>query len=104
MLTKEKSKETLMNIHKTALVHPDAVIGEDVEIGPFSIIGGEVKIGKNTRIGAHVVIEGISEIGENCRIFTGAIIGNFPQDLKYKGGKNESCDRQQQCYPRICND
>ena len=78
-----------MNIHKTALVHPDAVIGEDVEIGPYTIIGGEVKIGKNTRIGAHVVIEGISEIGENCQIFTGAIIGNFPQDLKYKGEKTK---------------
>ena len=72
-------------IHKTALVHPDAISGEDVEIGPFTIISGNVKIGKGTRIGARVMIEGDTTIGENCRVFTGAIIGNMPQDLKYKG-------------------
>ena len=76
-------------IHKTALVHPDAIIEEDIEIGPYSIIGGEVKIGKNTKIWSHVIIEGDTAIGENCQILTGAIIGNAPQDLKYKGEKTK---------------
>ena len=76
-----------MNIHKTALVHPDAVIGEDVDVGPYSIIGPDVKIGKRTKIGARVVIEGDTQIGQNCQIWTGAIIGNLPQDLKFKREK-----------------
>ncbi len=74
-----------MNIHKTALVHPDAKIAEDVEIGPFAIIDKKVTIGKGSVIGPRVIIDGITEIGENCKIYTGAIIGNPPQFLKYKG-------------------
>ncbi|MEQ8214547.1 MAG: acyl-[acyl-carrier-protein]--UDP-N-acetylglucosamine O-acyltransferase, partial [Smithellaceae bacterium] len=35
-----------MNIHSTAIVAPDAELGEGVEIGPYSIIGKEVKIGR----------------------------------------------------------
>ena len=73
-----------MNIHKTALVHPDAVIEEDVDIGPYTIIGPDVKIGKGAEIGARVIIEGDTQIGQNCQIWTGAIIGNLPQDLKFK--------------------
>ncbi len=72
-------------IHKTALINPDAIIAEDVEIGPFTIIGGSVSIGKGTKIGARVIVEGDAQIGENCQVFTGAIIGNMPQDLKYGG-------------------
>ncbi len=78
-----------MKIHKTALVHPDALIEEDVEIGPYTIIGEGVKIGKKTRIGANVIIEGDTEIGEECAIYTGTVIGSIPQDLKYKGEKTK---------------
>ncbi|MFC1485327.1 acyl-ACP--UDP-N-acetylglucosamine O-acyltransferase [bacterium] len=74
-----------MGIHKTALIHPDAVLGVDVQVGPNTIIGPNVKIGANTIIGPNVVIEGTVEIGGKCQIYTGAIIGNPPQDLKYKG-------------------
>lgn len=78
-----------MKIHKTALVHPDAVIGENVEVGPFSIIGRDVKIGNGTKIEANVLIDGDTEIGEECHIFTGAIIGTPPQDLKYRGERTK---------------
>ncbi len=75
-------------IHETAIVHPGAIIGSDVKIGPFSIIGEHVEIGEGTEIGAHVVIEGWTTIGKNNKIYTGAIVGNDPQDLKYKGEKS----------------
>lgn len=78
-----------MKIHKTALVHPDAVIEENVEVGPFSVIGKDVKIGKGTKIEAHVLLDGDTEIGEDCHIFSGAIIGTQPQDLKYRGEKTK---------------
>ena len=45
-----KEKEHGMKIHKSAIVHPDAVLGEEVEIGPFSIIGANVTIGEGTSI------------------------------------------------------
>ena len=72
-------------IHPTAVVHPRAELPSEIEIGPYSIIGENVRIGKNTKIDAHVVIKGPSSIGENCRIFPFASIGTIPQDLKFEG-------------------
>lgn len=73
-------------IHPTAIVHPDAVLGEGVEIGPFAIIEGTVKIGDRTKIGPRVSIEGYTTIGTDNEIFTGAVIGSITQDKKYDGG------------------
>lgn len=72
-------------IHPTAIVHPDAHIGSNVEIGPYSIIDEHVEVGDGCRIGAHVVVESRTTIGKNNRISTGACIGNEPQHLKYDG-------------------
>lgn len=74
-------------IHPTAIVDPDAIIGTGVEIGPFTIIGPNVQIGDGTKIGPRVVIEGWTVIGKNNKIYAGAIIGNEPQDLKFRGEK-----------------
>lgn len=73
------------NIHPTAIIDPEAELAEDVSVGPFSIIGPNVKINSGTQIGSHVVIDGHTEIGSNCIISPGAIIGTPPQDLSYKG-------------------
>ena len=53
-----------MKIHKSAIVHPDVVLGEEVEIGPFSIIGANVTIGEGTIIKNHVTITGNTSIGK----------------------------------------
>ncbi|MCX7981288.1 MAG: acyl-ACP--UDP-N-acetylglucosamine O-acyltransferase [Syntrophales bacterium] len=74
-----------MSIHPTAIIASDALIGEDVEIGPYTVIGPRVSIGRGTKIGPHVVIESLTEIGENCRIMQFAAIGAPPQDLKFRG-------------------
>jgi UDP-N-acetylglucosamine acyltransferase len=73
-----------MSIHKTAIVAKGAKLAEDIEVGPYSIIGPSVTIGAGAKIGAHVVIDGHTSIGKNCKIFTGAVIGSIPQDLKFK--------------------
>jgi len=78
-----------MTVHPTAIVDPRAVIGEGVEVGPYSVIGPDVRIGPHTRIGAHCVIEGVTAIGADCQLFTGAVVGSIPQDLKYAGEKSE---------------
>ncbi len=74
-----------MNIHPTAIISPEATVGEQVTIGPYSIIGPNVEIGTGTVVGPHAVIEGPTKIGGNCRISQFASIGALPQDLKFKG-------------------
>jgi UDP-N-acetylglucosamine acyltransferase len=73
----------LSKIHQTAIVHPDARISKNVEIGPYSIIGQYVKIGDGTVIGNHVTITGHTSIGQGNKIFHYCSIGESPQDKKY---------------------
>ena len=79
----------MARIHETALVDPRAEIDSDVEVGPYSIVGGCVRIGKGTRIKSHVVVEGRTTLGEENVIFQFATVGSMPQDLKYKGEPSE---------------
>ncbi len=79
----------MTRIHETALVDPRAEIDSDVEVGPYSIVGGCVRIGKGSRIKSHVVIEGRTTLGEGNVIFQFATVGSVPQDLKYKGEPSE---------------
>jgi UDP-N-acetylglucosamine acyltransferase len=74
-----------MSVHPTAIVHPGARLGTDVEIGPYSVVGEHVEIGDNTWIGPHVVISGHTRIGRENRIFQFSSIGEMPQDKKYAG-------------------
>jgi len=76
-----------MRIHPTALVSKNAKLGEGVIIGPYTIISDNVAVGAGTKIGAFCLIEGYTTIGKNCEIFTGAVIGTQPQDMKFKGEK-----------------
>lgn len=72
-------------IHPTAIIHPNARIGEGVSIGPYSVVGEHVEIGDRTTIGPHVVIQGHTKIGRENRIFQFSSIGEVPQDKKYAG-------------------
>lgn len=74
-----------MTIHSTAIVSKDAVIGNNVEIGPYAVIGANVTIGDGCKIGAHAVIEGETIIGKNNVFYPFVSIGLDPQDVKYKG-------------------
>ncbi|MDD5180426.1 MAG: acyl-ACP--UDP-N-acetylglucosamine O-acyltransferase [Gallionellaceae bacterium] len=71
--------------HPTALIHPNASLAEDVEVGAYSIIGEHVEIESGTVIGPHVVINGHTRIGKNNRIFQFSSLGEIPQDMKYAG-------------------
>ena len=72
-------------IHPQALVDPKADLAEDVEVGPFSVIGPDVSIGAGTVVGSHVVIEGPVQIGCNNRIYQFSSLGAEPQDKKFAG-------------------
>jgi len=75
----------MATIHSTAIVDPQAQLGDDVAIGPYSIIGPHVSIGAGTVVGPHVVIEGHTSIGRDNKFFQFSSIGAAPQDMKWKG-------------------
>ena len=72
-------------IDNQAIIDPSATIGENVSIGPWTIIGLDVVIGDNCQIASHVVIRGPSVIGANNKIYQFSTIGDDTPDLKYKG-------------------
>jgi len=74
-------------IHDTAIISDLAIIGSDVSVGAYSVIGGEVEIRDGTIVDNHVVINGSTIIGRNNHIYSYSAIGGDPQDKKYN---NES--------------
>ena len=76
-------------IHKTAIIDSNAKIGNNVEIGPYCVIGSEVQISDNNKLYSHVNISGNTKIGEGNTFYPFCSIGNNPQDLKYNGEKTE---------------
>ena len=75
----------MTKIHPLATVHPDARIGENVEIGPYAFIDANVEIGDNCQILPHATIFPYVKMGADCRVFPGAVVGAIPQDLKFDG-------------------
>jgi UDP-N-acetylglucosamine acyltransferase len=71
-------------IHKTAIIDTKAKINENVQVGPYCVIGPNVEIGENTKIQSHVHISGNTVIGKSNKIYPFVSI-NDPQDLKYDG-------------------
>lgn len=75
-------------IHPAAVVHKKAKLGDNVEVGPCAVIDEFVSVGAGTKIGAHCVITGHTTIGKENHIFSSAVVGSQPQDLKFKGEKS----------------
>ncbi|MDD3625941.1 MAG: acyl-ACP--UDP-N-acetylglucosamine O-acyltransferase [bacterium] len=71
-----------VKIHPTAIINK-AELGVDCEIGPFTILGDNVKVGDRTKLTANLFIDGNTEIGSDCIFFPYSSIGTLPQDLKY---------------------
>jgi len=71
----EKKVLNISDRYVRADIDPNAQIGKNVKIGPYTIIGPDVKIGDNTEIGSHVVIKGDTLIGKSNKIYHGASLG-----------------------------
>lgn len=76
-------------ISPLAVIEEGAIIAEEVEIGPFCFVSSKAKIGKGTTIAQGACIYGNTTIGEYNRIFSHAVLGSIPQDLKYAGEEVE---------------
>lgn len=76
-------------IHETAIIDPNATIGENVSIGPWTVVGPDVVIGDNCDIRSHVVLKGPTRLGKNNVIYQFASVGEDCQDKKYAGEPTE---------------
>ena len=74
-------------IHPTAIVAPEAKLGEGVIIAPYAVIADQVEIGANTVIGPHVVIHRFVRLGERNRFHAHAVLGDVPQDIAFSGSE-----------------
>jgi UDP-N-acetylglucosamine acyltransferase len=72
-------------IADTACVEPNADIADDVEVGPYCVVGPDVKIGRGTRLIAHACIQGVTTLGEGNVVHPFAVIGGEPQDVSFRG-------------------
>ena len=76
-------------IHPTAIIDDAAQLGEDVSIGPYSVVGPNVKLGDRCELMSHVVVTGQTTMGTDNRVFPFTSIGQIPQDLKFHGEPSE---------------
>jgi UDP-N-acetylglucosamine acyltransferase len=72
-------------ISSLAIIEDGAVIGKNVDIAPHCFISGQTTIGEGTTIAHGTCIYGKTTIGKNNRIFSHAVLGSIPQDLKFNG-------------------
>jgi UDP-N-acetylglucosamine acyltransferase len=72
-------------IHPTAIIHPGARLDSTVKVSPYAVIDEHVEVGPGCRIGPHVYLTGETRIGAGNIFHAGCVIGDAPQDLKYKG-------------------
>ena len=75
-----------VSIHPLAAVAPGAELGVDVTVGPFCVVGPNVRLGDRTTLRSHVSVEGHTVLGAGCEVWPFATVGGKTQDLKYKGG------------------
>ena len=71
-------------IHPTAIIHPQAKLDATVRVGPYAVIDADVELGADCVIGSHVYLTGVTKIGSGNKFHAGSVIGDAPQDLKYK--------------------
>lgn len=72
-------------VHPTAIVSPDAQLGDGVRVGPHAMIGESCVVGDECELAARAVLERFVTLGDGVRIGIGSVIGGDPQDLKFQG-------------------
>lgn len=73
------------NVHPSAVIEDGASIAAGCVVGPFCVIGADVTLHERVELRSHVVVSGKTDIGEETLVFSFAVLGETPQDLKFKG-------------------
>jgi UDP-N-acetylglucosamine acyltransferase len=71
-------------VHPTAIIHPKARLDTTTSVGPYAVVGEHVVVGSHCVLGPHVCLQGHTTIGAHNRFHAGCVIGDAPQDLKYR--------------------
>ena len=81
-------EKIIPGIHPTAIIHPEAKIGNNCYIGPYSVIGKSF-IGDNCIVDSHVRIYDDVVVGHDCEIKAGAVLGGagFGYERDEEGNK-----------------
>lgn len=77
-----------MPIHPTAIVHSDARLAENVEVGPHVVVEADVEIGEGSRIETNAVLKAGLRLGRRVQVHEGAVLAGEPQDLKFDGARS----------------
>ena len=72
-------------IHPTSIIDPKAKLEENVEVGPYCVIGAGVKIGSGTVLESHIILKGNTKLGKNNHLFQFSTVGDGSPDKKYQG-------------------
>lgn len=72
-------------IHPTAVVHPDATLADDVEVGAWAYIGPNCTVGAGSVIAMRATLEEHVHLATGVYVGIGSVLGGRPQDLKFKG-------------------
>lgn len=76
----------MANVHPSAVVSSDAKIAEDVEIGPYAIVEGDVEVGAGSVLEAHAILRDGARIGRSVTIGNFSVVAGLPQDLSFDPG------------------
>src|SRR5437016_2709061 len=76
---------TSARVHRTAIIHPDAQLADDVTIGPYVVIDGPVTLGPGCVVRPQAHLIGPLTLGRNNVVHTGAVLGDRPQHLRFDG-------------------
>jgi UDP-N-acetylglucosamine acyltransferase len=74
----------MSSIHPSAVIHPKAQLGANCVVSPYVVIDASVEVGPECHIGPHAYLTGHTVIGCGNHIHAGAVLGDAPQDLKYR--------------------
>lgn len=75
----------MSSVDPTARLEDGAVLGDDVTVGPYCIVGKDVRLGAGCRLVSHVNVAGHTTIGSGTVIYPFASVGTPPQSLSYRG-------------------
>ncbi|OHD57042.1 MAG: acyl-[acyl-carrier-protein]--UDP-N-acetylglucosamine O-acyltransferase [Spirochaetes bacterium GWF1_51_8] len=73
------------DIHPTAIIGQDVVLGDGIKIHPYAVLDGKVEIGDGCIIGPYVHLTGWVKIGKRTKVYAHASIGEDPQDYTFDG-------------------
>ncbi len=79
-------------IHPTAVIHPEARLGEGVRVGAYAVVEGPAEIGEGSVLEAHAILTGRVRLGSGVHVGHGAVIGGWPQDFAFDPATDSSVE------------